>query len=100
MCNATMLVGIILLVIGFVLVGVEMVTPGFSVPGISGTICLIASILVLTDTIKQGIILGLAIVIVLIVMLVIIWTLLSKGKMSTRLVLTEELNEQKASCIL
>ena len=90
-----MLVGICLMVIGFVLVGVEMVTPGFSIPGISGAICLVASVFVLADTIKQGILLALGIVVVLIIMLVSVLRLLSKGKMPGRLVLTEELNEQQ-----
>ena len=33
------LIGIVCLIAGFVLVGIEMVLPGFSVPGISGIIC-------------------------------------------------------------
>ena len=40
--NTVMIIGIILLIAGFVLVGIELVVPGFGAPGISGIICLVA----------------------------------------------------------
>lgn len=93
--DTAMVVGIILLLLGFVLVGIEMVTPGFSVPGIGGSICLVFSIFMLTDTVEKGIILGLIILAILAVMLVTILHLLSKGKLSKTLVLTEELSKEQ-----
>ena len=39
------IVAIVLLVAGFVLLGIEMVVPGFSLPGISGIICLVIGVL-------------------------------------------------------
>ena len=36
--------GIVLLIAGFILVGIEMVVPGFGAPGISGGICLVLGI--------------------------------------------------------
>ena len=38
------LIGIGLLIVGFILIGIEMVLPGFSAPGISGIICLVAGL--------------------------------------------------------
>ena len=93
--SVPMLIGIILMILGFVLVGIEMITPGFSFPGIGGAISLITSVFLLTDTIEEGIILTLIIVAVLVIMLVTILALLSKGKISRTLVLTEELNKEK-----
>lgn len=93
--NAALVIGLLLMITGFVLVGIEMVTPGFSIPGIGGTICLIASVLVLADSIEKGIILSLIIVAILIIMLVTILMLLSKGKISKTLVLTEALDKEK-----
>ena len=87
--------GIILMVIGFILVGIEMVMPGFSFPGIAGIVALIVSIFLTSKTIEQGIILTIIIIALLGVMLAFILWLLSKGKISRAIVLTEELNKEK-----
>ena len=42
--EAIQILGIVVLIIGIVLVGVEVYMPGFGLPGISGTICTIAGI--------------------------------------------------------
>ena len=47
-------VGILLFIAGFILVGIEMVVPGFGVPGISGITCLIAGILLTAKDVEQG----------------------------------------------
>ena len=44
--------GIILLIAGFVLIGIELVVPGFGLPGISGIVCLVAGIFLVTDSQK------------------------------------------------
>lgn len=89
-----MLIGVGLMILGFILVGIEMVTPGFSIPGIGGGICLITSIILLTDTVEQVIFLALILLLVLGIMLAVILTLLSKGKLSRNFVLTESLNKE------
>ncbi len=89
------LLGIILMVIGFILVGIEMIMPGFSFPGIAGIVALIVSIFLTSKTIEQGIILTIIIIVLLGIMLAIILWLLSKGKISRSIVLTEELNKEK-----
>ena len=46
--------GILLLIAGFILVGVEMAIPGFGAPGISGIACLVGGILLTSKSIEQG----------------------------------------------
>ena len=46
--------GILLLVLGFVLIGIEMVLPGFGAPGISGIVSLTASVIIMADSVEQG----------------------------------------------
>lgn len=89
------ILGIVLMIIGFVLVGIEMVLPGFSFPGIGGIACLVTSIFLTSKTIEQGIILTIIIIALLGIMLATILWLLSKGKISKSIVLTEELNKEK-----
>lgn len=84
------LAGIILLITGFILVGIEMVLPGFSAPGISGIICLVAGIFCLADSVMEGVIITIGVLVVLgILMAVLLW-LMSHGKIKTPIVLEEE----------
>lgn len=93
--DSVSILGIVLMIIGFVLVGIEMVLPGFSFPGIGGIACLITSIFLTSKTIEQGIILTIIVIALLGIMLATILWLLSKGKISKSIVLTEELNKEK-----
>lgn len=87
--------GIILMIAGFVLVGIEMILPGFSFPGVSGIICLVASIFVNAKTVEEGVILTLVIIAILGAMLGIILWLLSKGKFAKPIILTEQQDKEK-----
>ncbi len=83
-------VGILLLIAGFVLIGVEMVLPGFSVPGISGIIGLVVGVFILADTPMEAAVITIAVLALLgILMAVILW-LLSRGKLKNPIVLEEE----------
>lgn len=75
-----MILGIGLLIVGFVLVGIEMVLPGFGLPGISGIICLIGGILLTAKTIEQGLTITVIVVVVLAVMLTAALTVLKRVK--------------------
>lgn len=88
-------VSIILMIVGFTLVGIEMILPGFSFPGIGGTICLVLSIFMTSKTVEQGIALTIIIVLLLGVMLAIILWLLSKGKISRSFILTNQQNREE-----
>ncbi|MDO5423818.1 MAG: NfeD family protein [Eubacteriales bacterium] len=89
------LIGILLLVAGFILVGIEIVLPGFSVPGVSGIICLVVGVFLLADTVTEGVFITIAVLALLgILMAVLLW-LLSKGKLRTPLILKEEQNREE-----
>ncbi len=78
--ESLIIVGILLLVVGFILVGIEMVIPGFGAPGISGIVCLIGGILLTADTIEEGLMITIIVVVILAVMLTIVLTVLKKVK--------------------
>lgn len=85
-----MIAGILLLIAGFILVGIEMVLPGFSAPGISGIICLVAGVFLLADSVMEGVVITIAVLALMgILMAVILW-LLSHGKLKSPIILEEE----------
>lgn len=84
------LLGIVLLIAGFILIGIEMVLPGFSAPGISGIICLVAGVFVLSDSVMEAAIITIAVLAVLGVLMVVILGMISKGKLKTPIILEEE----------
>ena len=84
------LFSIILLIVGFVLIGIELTAPGISVPGVAGTICLGISVILTADTIEEGVIMTLCILAVLGLMLGIMLWLLAKGKLVKPIILTDE----------
>ena len=90
-----MVIGILLLIAGFILVGTEMVLPGFGVPGISGIICLVAGILLTADTIEEGLTITLVVIVLLAVMFTIILAMLHMKKIKPPIVLQEELKAEK-----
>ncbi len=85
-----MIVGILLLTAGFILVGIEMVLPGFSVPGVSGIICLIAGIFLLADSVMEAAVITIAVLALLGILLAVILWLLSRGKLHSPLILKDE----------
>lgn len=86
-----MVIGIILLIAGFVLVGIEMVVPGFGVPGISGIICLVAGVFLTADTIEEGIFITVVVIVILGILMTIIMGFLSQKKFRSPIVLDEDL---------
>ncbi len=76
--NAWMTLGIFLFVIGFILVGVEMVIPGFGIPGLSGIACLIGGILLTAKTVEQGLTITVIVIVLLAVMLTLILLVLKR----------------------
>lgn len=74
------MIGIVLLVAGFVLVGIEMIIPGFGIPGISGIVCLVSGILLTAKTIEEGLTITVIVVVILAVMLTIALIVLKRVK--------------------
>ena len=93
--DGLLVIGILLLIAGFILVGTEMILPGFGVPGISGIICLVAGILLTADTIEEGLTITLVVIVLLAVMFTIILALLHMKKIKPPIVLQEELKAEK-----
>ncbi len=89
------IIAIILFIAGFILIGIEMIAPGISVPGIAGTACLIVGIFLASDSIEEGVVITIILLVLLGIMLAIILGVLSKGKLKSPIVLKEELNKEK-----
>lgn len=84
------IIGVLLLIAGFVLAGIEMILPGFSVPGVSAIICLVAGVFVLADTVTEAVFITIAVLALLGILLAVVLWLFSKGKLRTPLILEEE----------
>lgn len=85
-------IGILLLIAGFILVGIEMVVPGFGVPGISGIICLVAGILLTAKDVEQGLTITVIVVVILAVMMTLVMVILKRVK--SPIVLDEKLPQE------
>ena len=86
--------GLILFVIGFILVGIEMILPGLNGPGIAGGISLITAIFLTAKSVKDGVIVTIVVLLILMLMLIIIVNVLSKGRLKSPIVLKDELNKE------
>lgn len=84
------LLGIILLIAGFILVGIEMILPGFSVPGVSGIVCLIVGVFLVSDSVMEAAFITIAVLTLLGIFLAVVLWLLSKGKLRTPIILEDE----------
>ena len=89
--NAVMVAGIVLLIAGFVLIGIEMVVPGFGAPGICGIVALVAGICLTADTIEEGILITVVVIVVLGILMAVILGLLSRKKFHSPIVLDADL---------
>lgn len=76
--DTLVVLGILLLVAGFILVGIEMVVPGFGAPGISGIACLVGGIILTAKNIEQGLTITMIVVVILAVMLTMILLVLKR----------------------
>lgn len=85
------IIGIILLIAGFILAGIEMYLPGFGLPGILGGACLILGIIFTAKTIEQGLLMTIIVVCVLSLIMVVILLLFLKAKKKSSIILDETL---------
>lgn len=86
-----MIIGLILLIAGFVLAGIEMVVPGFGAPGICGIICLVAGVLLTADSVEAGIFITVVVIVILGILMTVIMGFLSQKKFRSPIVLDEDL---------
>ena len=89
-------IGILFLILGFVLIGVEMLIPGFGAPGISGIVSLIIAVIVIADSVEQGLMMTVIIIVLATIMMTVIMGLLSSKKVKTPIVLEAELKPSDA----
>jgi membrane-bound ClpP family serine protease len=93
--DGMLILAIILFIAGFVLIGIEMVVPGFSVPGIAGIVCLLIGIFLVSDTVVEGAIITIIILALLAAMLAIILGLFSKAKIKSPIILKDQQDKDK-----
>lgn len=93
--DTAMILGMILVIVGIVLLGVEMMIPGFGIPGISGIIAVVVGIIFMADTLEEGILIALIVLAIVGVMLVLVINLFSRGKLKSPIILEENLNTEK-----
>ncbi|MBO5352941.1 MAG: serine protease [Lachnospiraceae bacterium] len=89
------IIGILLLIAGFVLVGIEMMLPGFGLPGISGILCLVGGIILTADSVSNGIVMAIVVVVILGVMLAVVMTVLGSKRMKSPIVLREDVKGER-----
>ena len=91
----SLIIAIVLFIAGFILIGIEMAIPGFSIPGVSGIICLVVAIFLVSDSFVEGAVIALIILALLGIMFAIILSLLSKAKLKSPIILKDEQNKEK-----
>jgi len=89
------LLAIGLFITGFILVGIEMITPGLHAPGIIGIGCFIVAVFLVADTFQEGAIITIIVLALLGIMLAVILGLLSQGKLKSPIILKEEQKKDK-----
>jgi len=89
------MIGILLFVAGFILMGTEMLLPGFGAPGITGSICLAAGIMCTADSIEEGLTITIIVVVILAVMFTVILALFHMKKLKSPIILQEEMDAEK-----
>lgn len=89
------IIGIVLLIAGFVLAGIEMAVPGFGLPGISGIISLVLGIIFTADTVSEGIIMAIIVIVILGIMLAVAMTILGSKKVKSPMVLREDVKGEQ-----
>ena len=89
--DVVMIIGLILLIAGFVLAGIEMVVPGFGAPGICGIICLVAGVFLTADSVEAGIFITVVVIVILGILMTVIMGFLSQKKFKSPIVLDDDL---------
>ena len=89
--DAIQILGIIVLIIGMILIGVEFFLPGFGYPGICGIICTLAGIFLTGKDMSERLTVGIITIVIIVVMLVISIILFNSKKVKSPLKLDTDL---------
>lgn len=76
--DTLVILGILLLIAGFLLIGIEMAVPGFGLPGISGIACLAGGILLTAKTVEQGLTILLVVLVLSLVLFLVVMQTMKK----------------------
>lgn len=90
-----LVLAVALFIAGFILIGIEMITPGLHAPGIIGTGCLVVAVFLVADTFEEGAFITIIVLALLGIMLAVILALLSRGKLKSPIILKEEQKKDK-----
>lgn len=85
------IIGIILMVVGFILAVVEMCLPGFGFPGITGTILMVVGILLKANTVTEGLIYGGILLVALAIAMTVVVVIFHSKKLGSPIALKEEM---------
>lgn len=84
------------LVLGIVLVGIEVFTPGFGIPGASGMALLALSIVLQAKTLGEALIIGAIIIVTIGIMVAIAVKSVASGRLSrSKIILSSRLNKEE-----
>lgn len=81
------IIGLVLIIAGFVLVAVEMVVPGFGLPGVLSIICLIAGVFLSADSVEEGILITVLVIVVLGILMSVTMGLLARRGAKSSIIL-------------
>lgn len=81
-------------ILGFILVAIEMIYPGFGVSGISGVIFLFLGIILTATTLMEAFVITILVLAILAIISIVVFHSASKGRLSKKLILhdTEDTN--------
>ena len=88
------LIGIVVLIVGFVLIGIELVVPGFGAPGTMGIICLVAGVFLVTDSLEEGILVTVVVLVILSILVAVIIGLMHYRKFKSPIILDAEVRAE------
>ncbi len=88
------IIGLVLMLVGIGLIIMEMLMPGFGLPGITGGIAMVMGIVFVAQTLTQALLLLLIITVVLALLFFVLLRSVSKGRLSrSRIVLRDAVEE-------
>ena len=88
---------LILLVLALFLFVLEILSPGFGLPGIAGIVLLAADVLITAHTLQEALLYGLIAVLIVLAFLIVGARLISRGKLPKSLVLNQNEEEYRSS---
>lgn len=85
-------IGIVLMALGFVLAIVEMLIPGFGLPGITGGVCMIAGVIMKAQSVEEGLTLATILLVALAAALTVIVVFFKSKKVKSPIGLDSEVS--------